>query len=81
MLHISERSLEQEFDHLKGDLESLKKTLTKKGMRAVDSAVSNATETGQQGLATLENQIIERPLASLLIAFAADIVISKLTHR
>ena len=78
---MAERSLEQEFDNLKGDLESLKKTLTKKGTRAFNNAVSNATESGQQGLETLENQIIERPLASLLIAFAAGIVISKLTHR
>jgi hypothetical protein len=78
---MAERSLEQEFDHLKGDLESLKKTLTKKGTRVFNNAISNATETGQEGLATLENQIIERPLASLLIAFAAGIVISKLTHR
>lgn len=78
---MAERSLEQEFDHLKGDLESLKKTLSKKGMRAFDNAVSSATETGQQGLATLENQIVERPLASLLVAFAAGIVIAKLTDR
>lgn len=78
---MAERSLEQEFDSLKGDLESLKKTLAKKGMRALDSAVSSATETGQQGLATLENQIVERPLASLLIAFAAGVVIGKLTDR
>jgi hypothetical protein len=78
---MAERSLEQEFDDLKGDLESLKKTLTKKGVRALNNAVSSATESGQQGLATIESQIVERPLASLLVAFAAGVVIAKLTNR
>lgn len=78
---MAERSLDKEFDALREDLDSLKKTLARKGLKAIDNAVSSATETGQQGLAALENQIVERPLVSLLIAFAAGVLIGKLTDR
>jgi ElaB/YqjD/DUF883 family membrane-anchored ribosome-binding protein len=78
---MAERSLEQEFDALRQDLESLKKTMTRKGMRAFDSAVNAAKANSEQGLATLENSIVERPLTSLLIAFATGVLIGKLTDR
>jgi ElaB/YqjD/DUF883 family membrane-anchored ribosome-binding protein len=78
---MAERSLEQEFDTLRHDLESLKKTMTRKGMRAFDSAVNTAKSSGEQGITTLENQIVERPLTSLLIAFATGVLIGKLTDR
>lgn len=78
---MAERSLEQEFDTLRHDLDSLKKTLTRKGMRAVDDAVSTARTSGEQGLAALEGHIVERPLTSLLVAFATGVLIGKLTDR
>lgn len=78
---MADRSLEKEFDALKADLESLKSTLTRKGLKALDSAVTSATENTQQGIQVLENQIAERPLTSLLVAFAAGVLIGKLTDR
>lgn len=78
---MAERSLEQEFDALRHDLDSLKNTVTRKGMRAIDSAVTTAKSGGEQGLAALESQIVERPLTSLLIAFASGVLIGKLTDR
>jgi ElaB/YqjD/DUF883 family membrane-anchored ribosome-binding protein len=78
---MADRSLEKEFDALKADLESLKSTLTRKGLRALDSAVTSAAENTQQGIQVLENQIAERPLTSLLVAFAAGVLIGKLTDR
>lgn len=78
---MADRSLEKEFDALKADLESLKSTLTQKGRKALDSAVTSATENTQQGIQVLENQIAERPLTSLLVAFAAGVLIGKLTDR
>lgn len=78
---MADRSLEKEFDALRADLESLKSTLTRKGLKAIDSAVSSATENTQQGIHALESQITERPLTSLLVAFAAGMLIGKLTDR
>jgi ElaB/YqjD/DUF883 family membrane-anchored ribosome-binding protein len=78
---MADRSLEKEFDALRADLESLKSTLTRKGLKALDSAVTSATENTQQGIQVLENQIAERPLTSLLVAFAAGVLIGKLTDR
>lgn len=78
---MAERSLEQEFDALRSDLDSLKKTVTRKGMRAIDDAVHTAKAGGEQGIATLESHIVERPLTSLLIAFATGVLIGKLTDR
>jgi ElaB/YqjD/DUF883 family membrane-anchored ribosome-binding protein len=78
---MAERSLDKEFDALREDLDSLKKTLTRKGLRAIDEAVSSAAANSQQGLQAIENQITERPLTSLLVAFAAGVLIGKLTDR
>jgi ElaB/YqjD/DUF883 family membrane-anchored ribosome-binding protein len=78
---MAERSLEQEFDALRQDLDSLKKTVTRKGMRAIDDAVHTAKTGGEQGIAALEDHIVERPLTSLLIAFATGVLIGKLTDR
>jgi ElaB/YqjD/DUF883 family membrane-anchored ribosome-binding protein len=77
----TERSLDQEFDALRKDLDSLKSTLARKGMKAVDTAVSSARSQGEQGLAALESQIVDRPLTSVLIAFAAGVLIGKLTDN
>jgi ElaB/YqjD/DUF883 family membrane-anchored ribosome-binding protein len=77
----TERSLDQEFDALRKDLDSLKSTLTRKGMKAVDSAVTQARSTGEQGMAAIETHIVDRPLTSVLIAFAAGVLIGKLTDR
>lgn len=78
---MAERSLEQEFDALRHDLESLKETMTQKGKRAFDDVVNTAKANSEQGLAALESQIVERPLTSLLVAFAAGVLIAKLTDR
>jgi hypothetical protein len=78
---MAERSLEQEFEALRHDLESLKSTVTRKGMKAFDEAVHTARTSGEQGLAALESHIVERPLTSLLVAFAAGVLIGKLTER
>jgi hypothetical protein len=77
----TERSLDQEFDALRKDLDSLKSTLARKGMAAVDSAVSTARSSSEQGMAAIEHQIVDRPLTSVLIAFAAGVLIGKLTDR
>lgn len=78
---MAERSLEQEFDALRHDLDSLKKTVARKSMKAIDDAVHTAKSGGEQGLAAIEEHIVERPLASLLVAFAAGVLIGKLTDR
>jgi len=78
---MAERSLEQEFDALRHDLESLKNTVTRKGVKAFDDAVHTAKAGGEQGVAALESHIVERPLTSLLIAFATGVLIGKLTDR
>ena len=77
----TERSLDQEFDALRKDLDSLKSTLARKGMKAVDTAVSSARSSSEQGLAAIESQIVDRPLTSVLIAFAAGVLIGKLTDQ
>jgi ElaB/YqjD/DUF883 family membrane-anchored ribosome-binding protein len=78
---MADRSLEQEFDALRHDLDSLKKTVTRKSMKAFDEAVHTAKAGGEQGIAAIESHIVERPLASLLVAFAAGVLIGKLTDR
>jgi ElaB/YqjD/DUF883 family membrane-anchored ribosome-binding protein len=77
----TERSLDQEFDALRKDLDSLKSTLARRGMQAVDSAVTTARSSSEQGLAAIEERIVERPLTSVLIAFAAGVLIGKLTDQ
>jgi ElaB/YqjD/DUF883 family membrane-anchored ribosome-binding protein len=78
---MAERSLEDEFDALRRDLESLRETVTLKGKRVFDDAVHTAKTGGEQGIAALESHIVERPLTSLLIAFATGVLIGKLTDR
>jgi hypothetical protein len=50
-------------------------------MQAVDSAVTTARSSSEQGLAAIEEHIVERPLISVLIAFAAGVLIGKLTDQ
>jgi ElaB/YqjD/DUF883 family membrane-anchored ribosome-binding protein len=85
---MADRSLDKEFDVLKNDLGTLKedvatiaKLLARKGSAQFNEAVDNGKARVQAGVGVLEEQITERPLTSLLVAFGIGILLGKLTHR
>ena len=46
-----------------------------------DDATNEASRRGREGAAALEQQIEERPVISLLVAFGVGLVIGKLINR
>jgi ElaB/YqjD/DUF883 family membrane-anchored ribosome-binding protein len=46
-----------------------------------DDATNEASRRGRKGVATLEQQIEERPFISVLVAFGIGVVIGKLINR
>lgn len=86
---MTDRTLDKEFDALKNDLGSLKddvakisRLLARKGAAEVDAALVNGKAKVEAGIGAVEGQVVAHPLSSLLIAFGAGILLSKLTsHR
>jgi hypothetical protein len=85
---MADRGLEHEFDVLRNDLGTLKddvagiaKLLAKKGSAQLGGAVDTGKAKVQEGVGLLEDQIVVRPLTSLLVAFGLGVLLGKLTHR
>jgi ElaB/YqjD/DUF883 family membrane-anchored ribosome-binding protein len=85
---MGDRSLDKEFDVLKNDLGTLKedvaniaKLMAKKGSAQFDAAVDTGKARVQAGVGVLEEQVTERPLTSLLIAFGIGILLGKMTQH
>jgi ElaB/YqjD/DUF883 family membrane-anchored ribosome-binding protein len=55
--------------------------VTDRAGEAWDDATSEASRRGREGVAALEQQIDERPLTSVLVAFGIGVVIGKLIGR
>lgn len=84
--------LRADLSGLKDDISSLTRALSKRAGKVaadgraqaedfVGTLADDIMERGEQGLSEARAQISERPLASLLVAFGAGIVLSKLIGR
>lgn len=92
---MAERNLDKEFDALRADLSSVKDDIAaiaraagRKGGRAVNEQAArlgeladDALDYGRDGVNALEQRIAAQPLSSLLIAFGAGVLLSKLIGR
>lgn len=83
---MADRVLDKELDTLKNDLgalrddvASLSRLLAKKGSAEIDSALANGKAKVQAGIGAMEGQVAAHPLASLLVAFGAGILLARLT--
>ena len=52
-----------------------------KGIAGLRSAVNGARNAGSQAIDTIEEQITDRPVTSLIIAFAAGLIFGKVMNR
>ncbi len=89
---MADRNLDKEFDALRADfgmlrddIAALAKAAGKKGGKAVNEQAArlgeladDALDYGREGVNVLEQRIAAQPLSSLLIAFGAGVLLSKL---
>lgn len=80
--------LRADMDQLKRDVASLVETLRKtaedgsrEGLRSLNRVADETRARAQQSYALLEQQVVEKPVASLLIAFGLGMVLGKLLER
>jgi len=92
---MADRNLDKEFDALRADLASVKDDIAaiaraagKKGGKAINDQAArlgeladDALDYGREGVNVLEQRIVAQPLSSLLIAFGAGVLLSKLIGR
>ena len=87
-----ERTLEKELDALRGEFDKIKedikkdiaaiaKSASRSGTKIYDELKDGAVSRGREGLATVEQQVMERPVTSLLVAFGVGLVLGKLFDR
>lgn len=82
-------------DELKADIESLKTDVSalmqslgklagdsgREGLRTLEEAKARVQAQASESAQTVERQIVEKPLLSVLIAFAAGMLFGKLLDR
>lgn len=83
---MADRILDKELDTLKNDLgalrddvASLSRLLAEKGGAKIDNALADGKARVQAGIGAVEGQVTAHPLASLLVAFGAGILLARLT--
>jgi ElaB/YqjD/DUF883 family membrane-anchored ribosome-binding protein len=81
-------ALQADFAALKEDFTSLARTASRKGAEALNGQkealngiAHSAIERGRSGVAAVEKQIVARPIASLVVAFGAGILLAKIMDR
>lgn len=85
---MAERNIEKDIDALRSDfaalqsdLQALTRTLARRARTAAADTADDLLARGRDGVAAVEGQVAERPLASLLIAFGAGVALGKLLDR
>lgn len=80
--------LREDLDKIRSELAGLVEAVGKfaadgrrEGLRALDGARTRAQAQAAQSLESIEQQVAEKPLVSMLIAFAVGMVFGKLIDR
>ena len=74
-------ALRADFDRLRHDIAGIAKAIGRNGAKAVDDLTDTAVERGRDGVAAIERQISERPMATVMVAFSAGMLLGKFLDR